>query len=400
MSRIDSNRRHGFPPTSRTAGGQTTTFEYDAENQLILITYPDLSTTAFVYDGAGQRFSRTGSGGTVTFSYDGGSLLAEFGAAGPLAAYTHGALGAVSVELPDEYGLLTVPRYYHPDALGSVHHLTDAAGQVTDNYEFDAFGNQWYASGASPNPHRFVGQLGYHLEPDASAHGLELMKLGARYYDPSIGRFITQDPIGYGGGMNFYAYAGSSPTDHVDPSGFGDIHNMRLPRDCSSAAMDEWQNFLEAMRDRAYEFNRPNTAKPHDPAHYGEIQARCNQLRKTLPALERLADSVPQARKVRYDVLIAGLRALLAWCDKLPPYDPNNPSEAPAPRCVPIPQPWYRPSDAAAEPEPGVQDLSGDMAMALWGIIAVPVRAGVAAGEGVGRGAWKGIQWLRHAWAH
>jgi len=205
--------------TSRTAGGQTTTFEYDAENQLILITYPDESTNEFVYDGAGERFSRTGSGGTVTFSYDGGSLLAEFDAGGPLAAYTHGALGAVSVELPDESGLLTVPRYYHPDALGSVHHLTDAAGQVTDNYEFDAFGNQWYASGASPNPHRFVGQLGYHLEPDAAAHGLELMKLGARYYDPSIGRFLTQDPIGYVGGVHFYSYVNNNPMVYVDPLG-------------------------------------------------------------------------------------------------------------------------------------------------------------------------------------
>ena len=41
----------------------------------------------------------------------------------------------------------------------------------------------------------------------------------ARYYDPKIGRFISEDPIGFGGGINFYAYVGNNPVRFIDPFG-------------------------------------------------------------------------------------------------------------------------------------------------------------------------------------
>ena len=63
---------------------------------------------------------------------------------------------------------------------------------------------------------RFAGQKGY-VNDDLS--GMQL--LGARYYIPALGRFLTQDPIGHEGGLNLYAYCGDSPLMSSDPSGHG-----------------------------------------------------------------------------------------------------------------------------------------------------------------------------------
>ena len=40
-----------------------------------------------------------------------------------------------------------------------------------------------------------------------------------RYYDPSAGRFLNRDPIGYDGGINLYGYCGNGATGKSDPSG-------------------------------------------------------------------------------------------------------------------------------------------------------------------------------------
>jgi len=61
----------------------------------------------------------------------------------------------------------------------------------------------------------FGGQFGYYKD---GATGLYL--LGHRYYDPGTGRFLTRDPIGYGGGMNLYWYADGNPVNESDPTGF------------------------------------------------------------------------------------------------------------------------------------------------------------------------------------
>ena len=77
---------------------------------------------------------------------------------------------------------------YHADAQGSTRGIT-AGGAVTDAVLYDAFGNTISRSGSTPTPVLYNGAAGYQSD---SATGLQL--LGHRYYDPSIGRFLSSDP--------------------------------------------------------------------------------------------------------------------------------------------------------------------------------------------------------------
>lgn len=136
-------------------------------------------------------------------------------------------------------GILDSPgsRWYCPGVTGSVNLLADATPTVTDRNNYDAFGNMHFAQGSTANPYRYVGTLGYYRHdatatPSPPQYGRaqdRLMLLGARWYDPVIGRFLTQDPIGYLAGPNLYSYVWNNPLTWADPAGLwgGAIHYGR-----------------------------------------------------------------------------------------------------------------------------------------------------------------------------
>lgn len=108
--------------------------------------------------------------------------------------------------------------YYHCDGQGTTRELTDSLQRLTDAYAYNAYGEDLgelrdQSDPAKPvNPLRYVGKEGYYTDIDTG-----LMLLGARYYDPLIGRFITQDSSR--DGANRYEYAGNNPVNAVDPTG-------------------------------------------------------------------------------------------------------------------------------------------------------------------------------------
>ncbi|MDD5160802.1 MAG: peptidoglycan DD-metalloendopeptidase family protein [Sulfuricurvum sp.] len=99
------------------------------------------------------------------------------------------------------------------DYQNSILSLTNKEGKSIESYSYDAFGNitQHTKTLETYNPYGYTGR-----EADTD----DLYYYRARYYDPTIGRFITPDPIGFAGGdTNFYRYVGNDPVNFVDPSG-------------------------------------------------------------------------------------------------------------------------------------------------------------------------------------
>jgi len=90
-------------------------------------------------------------------------------------------------------------------------HIEYKSDNIARAYTYDAFGNILSESGTLNSHSQYTGR-----EYDSET---ELYYYRARYYDPQIGRFITPDPIGFKGGINFYSYVKNSPINFIDPLG-------------------------------------------------------------------------------------------------------------------------------------------------------------------------------------
>ena len=96
------------------------------------------------------------------------------------------------------------------DALGSVLALTDNAGNILTSYRFEPFGTTSLSGATNTNATQYTSR-----EHDRT----DLYYYRARYYSPGIGRFISEDPIGFSGGANLYAYVGDNPVNLIDSLG-------------------------------------------------------------------------------------------------------------------------------------------------------------------------------------
>ncbi len=101
-------------------------------------------------------------------------------------------------------------RNFLADALGSTLGLTDSTGTLQTQYTYEPFGNASVSGSTNANSYQFTGR-----END----GTGLYFYRSRYYSANLQRFISEDPIGFNGGMNFYRYVRNSPVNLVDPSG-------------------------------------------------------------------------------------------------------------------------------------------------------------------------------------
>jgi RHS repeat-associated protein len=195
--------------TSKTDSTGTTNYTWDYENRLTQVTLPGPGgTVTSEYDPFGRRIEKISPSATSIFLYDGDNLIQTVNASGSaVARYTEG----LDIDEPLAMERGTTIDYYEADGLGSITSLTAASGTVAQNYTYDSSGNLTNSSGSLTNYNRYAGR-----EFDTEIGDYYYR---ARYYDPGTGRFLSEDPIGFLGGTDFYIYAANNVTDNSDPFG-------------------------------------------------------------------------------------------------------------------------------------------------------------------------------------
>jgi len=191
------------------------TNEWDAQNRLTAINQGNLRTE-FAYDGLSRLASirQLQNGSQVSFrrfvwcknhiceerDMSGTNIMKRF--------YPQG----VALETGTNSG----PYYYARDHLGSVHELTDAAGNVRARYSYDPFGRRTKINGDLDTDFGFAGMF---WSAEANLHLARF-----RAYDSNLGRWLSRDPLKNAEireGPNLYAYTGNEPVGNRDPSGLG-----------------------------------------------------------------------------------------------------------------------------------------------------------------------------------
>ena len=237
----DGTRAYAYDPvgnrTSKTSGA-TTVFTYDRSDRLTAAGAQAVTvnangaltargTDSFTYDQPSRLLTANVGGVLETSTYDGdGVRFSRQVASGPVIRYVSDVNRPLPVTISDgtrkyvwgvglAYGVNgAAVEVYHKDRLGSVRAVTDGTGVVLATFRADEFGVPTSSTGSSTEPFRFTG------EPlDQSG----LIYLRARYYDPTLARFMTSDrwqgTLWTPCTLNRFSYVQNNPVTLSDPSG-------------------------------------------------------------------------------------------------------------------------------------------------------------------------------------
>jgi RHS repeat-associated protein len=258
---------YSYSANGNLTGRGSDTFGWDLENRLTSATVGGTSAT-FAYRGDNLRESRTVGGTTTTYSWDVNSSLPVVLQDGTYSyVYGHGLISQTDGSGTQTYAL--------SDGIGSTRALTDGSGTVTATYDYDVFGALRASTGTASTDYRFTGQQ------DDPTLGMQYLR--ARYYDPSVARFVSKDPFIQGGpgtqGLNQYTYVADGPINDDDPTG---MCWGRLAGICQSAGRmgqsaisstkslwsslrsgqpGEWVNAAESMSARASAYQTKITGR-------------------------------------------------------------------------------------------------------------------------------------------
>jgi RHS repeat-associated protein len=214
---------------SGSASG-TTTYTWNARDQLVGLSGSSGSAT-FKYDSFGRRIEKIVNAQTTGYVYDGVQAFAELKGSAIDTVYHTG----ISIdEVLARYAPLG-NKTLLTDALMSVIAQANDDQSIANFYAYSAYGEAASLGPDGGNSLQYTGR-----ENDGSG----LYYYRARYYDPVLKRFISEDPITLAGGLNIYAYVGGGPTGFTDPYGEQKKSKVELIKEIIGAIGDlieSWQ---------------------------------------------------------------------------------------------------------------------------------------------------------------
>ena len=193
----------------KVLGGQTTDYYYNNENRLSEVKQDANTIARYVYDPFGRRIKKEVGGQITYFLYTTEGLVAEYdGTGNEIRQYGYQPDGTWGT---DPLYLKTNGQYYYyqNDHLGTPQKLFAKSGAIVWSAKAYAFGETSIDPGSSiENPLRFPGQ---YFDQETGLHYNYF-----RYYDPGMGRYVTEDPLGLKADLNIYAYVHSNPIRYSD----------------------------------------------------------------------------------------------------------------------------------------------------------------------------------------
>ena len=194
-------------------------FTYDYKNRLIRSSKGDDAVT-FTYDIFGRQTSRTDVSGTCHYFYAGDQKIEERNSAGQVTKHYFWGNGIDELLRLDIYnGNVAKPYYVHSDAIGSTTTVTDENGNVVERVRYDAYGVPSFTDALGQSLKKSTIGNTTLFQGREYDYDLALYNYRARYFDPSQGRFLQTDPLGYQDSMNLYQGMGMNPVNFVDPWG-------------------------------------------------------------------------------------------------------------------------------------------------------------------------------------
>jgi RHS repeat-associated protein len=221
----------------KTTGSGTTLeqYTYDALGNMVSAQKGG-TVRSYEYDAFGRRVIERDSAGATRFGYDGLTRA--------IRVTPDGQTDVTIDDGADEHILRVTGsgrQFYHQDRSHNVYLVTNSAGNPVEWYDYTAYGEMSVRApdGSARTASTIGNRFGYQGQPFDLQLGLVDMR--ARAYKPAWGRFITPDPLGFGGGPNLYAFVGGAPLSFWDPLGLSATANVaklaqKLRMDAANAA--------------------------------------------------------------------------------------------------------------------------------------------------------------------